>query len=79
MARPLALTNGFAETYTLPTPAAPGRTMFGRIMDWLSKSQQQGVEREIHGYVAERGLDRFTDSIERDIECRFLARQPARF
>jgi hypothetical protein len=79
MARSMALTNGFAETYTLPTPAARGGTLFGRIMDWLSKSQQHGVEREIHSYIADRGFDHFTDSIERDIECRFLARQPERF
>ena len=60
MARSIALTNGFADAYALPTPAAPRRTAFGRrIMDWLTKSQQHGVEREI--------------------ECRFLARQPDRF
>ena len=80
MARSIALTNGFADTYALPTPAAPARTTFGRrIMNWLNKSQQHGVEREINHYVAERGFDHFTDSIERDIECRFLARQPGRF
>lgn len=79
MARSIALTNDFADTYTLPTPTARGRTTFGRIMNWLSKSQQDGVEREIHGYVVERGFDHFTDAIERDIECRFLARQPTRF
>ena len=79
MARSIALTNNFADTYALPTPAARGRTIFGRLMNWLGKSQQQGVEREIHDYVAERGFDHFTDAIERDIEYRFLARQPERF
>ncbi|HEY1541139.1 MAG TPA: hypothetical protein VGG01_01915 [Xanthobacteraceae bacterium] len=76
MTRSIALTNGFADTYALPTPKAPRQAAFGgRIMNWLTKSQQHGVEREIHNYVAERGFDHFTDSIERDIECRFLARQ----
>ena len=75
----LTLTNDLADTYASSTRAARGRTLFGRVMDWLSKSQQHGVEREIHGYVADRGFDHFTDSIERDIECRFLARQPERF
>jgi len=79
MARSIALTNDFADTYALPTPAARGRTFFNRLMNWLSKSQQQDVEREIHGYIAERGFDHFTDSIERDIECRFLARHPGHF
>ena len=79
MARSIALTDGFADTYTLPTPAARGRSIFGRIMSWLNKSQQGGVEREIHGYIAERGFDHFTDAIERDIECRFLARHPGHF
>lgn len=80
MARSIALANGFVDTYALPTAAAPRRTAFGRrIMSWLTKSQQRGVEREIHTYVAERGFDHFTDSIERDIECRFLARQADRF
>jgi hypothetical protein len=79
MARSIALTDGFADTYALPTAAAPARTMFGRLMDWLSKSQQHDVDREIESYVAERGFDHFTDSIERDIEYRFLARQHERF
>jgi hypothetical protein len=79
MARSIALPHGFAGTHT-PTPiTAPRRTIFSRITDWLSRSQQQDVEREIDSYVAERGFDHFTDSIERDIECRFLARHPDRF
>ena len=75
----LAFTNDVADTYAPPTRAPRGRTLFGRLMDWLSKSQQHGIEREIHSYVVDRGFDHFTDSIERDIECRFLARQPERF
>ena len=77
MARTIALPHGFADT---DTPiAAPRRPFFSRIMEWLSRSQQQDIEREIDGYVAERGFDHFTDAIERDIECLFLARQSNRF
>jgi len=79
MARSIALSNGFAGTYSLPPAPAPARTTFGRIFDWLSNSQQRAVDREIETYLADRGVDHFTDSIERAIEYRFLARQPVDF
>ena len=47
MARSIALTDDFADTCALPTPAARGRTIFDRIMNWLSKSQQQDIVNKI--------------------------------
>ena len=79
MAKSLAIPSGFPTRY--PRRAAPFsvRDVLRSIGDWFSNSQQREVEREIQTYLADRGFDHFTDSIERDIECRFLARQPERF
>jgi hypothetical protein len=53
--------------------------MFGRTLGRLFKARRPDVDREIEHYLADRGYDHFTDSIERDIEHRFLARQHERF
>ena len=79
MARSIALSNDFADTYSPPAVPAPVRATWRRLIDWLSRSQQRSVEHEIESYLAQRGFDHFTDSIERDIEYRFLARQPVEF
>jgi hypothetical protein len=79
MARSLALPSGFPTRYSRAASPFSARRAFRRLADWLSKSQQRGVDREIETYIADRGFDHFTDSIERDIEYRFLARQRADF
>lgn len=75
MAKSLAIPSGFPARYTRRAPPFSVRHVLHRIGDWFSNSQQREVDRDIENYLAERGLDRFTDSIERDIEYRFLARQ----
>jgi hypothetical protein len=77
--------SGLADTYVRPgsfrngsgRPASRARvrSMVARLADWLRKSHQRSVERDIESYLADRGFDHFTDSIERDIEYRFLSRQ----
>ncbi len=86
MTRSIALSPGFADSshgaahsYSPATAAARAQTIFGRILDRLLKARQRDLDREIEHYLAERGYDHFTDSIERDIEHRFLGRQPQRF
>jgi hypothetical protein len=79
MAKSLAIPSGFPTSYARRTAPFSVRRVLRRIGDWFSNSQQREVERDIEHYLAERGLDRFTDSIERDIEHRFLARQRADF
>jgi hypothetical protein len=79
MTKSLALPSGFPGAYARAASPFSARQAFHRLADWLSKSQQRGVDREIETYIADRGFDHFTDSIERDIEYRFLARQRADF
>lgn len=79
MAKSLAIPSGFPAPYARRTAPFSVRRVLRLIGDWFSSSQQREVDREIESYLAERGLDRFTDSIERDIENRFLARQRADF
>ena len=86
MTRSIALSPGFADSsygaahsYAPATAPASSQTIFGRILDRLLKARQRDLDREIEHYLAERGYDHFTDSIERDIEYRFLGRQPQRF
>ena len=79
MAKSLAIPSGFSTPYARRTAPFSVRRVLRLIGDWFSSSQQREVDREIESYLAERGLDRFTDSIERDIENRFLARQRVDF
>jgi hypothetical protein len=79
MAKSLAIPSGFPTRHTRRAAPFSVRDLLRLIGDWFSNSQQREVERDIETYLAERGLDRFTDSIERDIEYRFLARQRGDF
>ena len=79
MARSLALPSGLPARETRATSPLSARRAIRRLADWLSRSLQHDVEREIATYLEDRGVDHFTDSIERDIESRFLARQAERF
>lgn len=79
MAKSLALPSGFPTRYARPASSFSARRAFRRLADWLSKTQQRSADREIETYLADRGFDHFTDSIERDIEHLFLARQRSEF
>lgn len=79
MAKSLAIPSGFPTSYSRRTAPFSARRVLRRIGDWFSNAQQRDVERDIESYLAERGLDHLTDSIERDIEFRFLARQRTDF
>jgi hypothetical protein len=79
MAKSLALPSGFPTPYARRAAPFSARRVLRRIGDWFSNLQQREVERDIESYLAERGFDHFTDSIERDIEHRFLARQRTDF
>jgi hypothetical protein len=59
--------------------SAPAKSIIGRILARLLKARQNDLDRAIEHYLADRGYDHFTDSIERDIEQRFLGRAPERF
>ena len=58
-------------TLTTTTSAAPKRGLLRRIFDALIESQQRRAEREIASYLRRGGV-KFTDSVEREIERRFL-------
>jgi hypothetical protein len=75
MAKSLAIPSGFPTPYARRAAPFSARRVLRRIGAWFSNSQQRDVERDIESYLANRGFDHFTDSIERDIEHRFLARQ----
>jgi hypothetical protein len=48
--------------------------MFARLIDAMMASRQRRVDREIARYLAATGASgRLTDSIEREIEHRFLS------
>ena len=83
MARSIPFSPGIADSYAAPSPpsqiSAHHRPLPGRIMDWLMKSQQRRADRQIAQYLKNYGAQRISDSLERDIECRFLARQHERF
>ncbi len=79
MAKSLAIPSGFATTRARSVAPFSLRRALRRIGDWFRNSQQREVDRDIESYLAERGFDRFTNSIERDIEYRFLARQRTDF
>jgi hypothetical protein len=51
--------------------AAPGREFLRQLWDRLSARRRRRAERDIGRYVALRG-GKFTDSLERDVERRFL-------
>jgi hypothetical protein len=79
MAKSLAIPSGFPAPYARRAAPFSARRVLRRIGEWFSKSQQREVDRDIESYLVDRGFDHFTDSIERDIEYRFLARQRADF
>jgi hypothetical protein len=79
MAKSLAIPSGFPTPYARRAAPFSAQRVLRRIGDWFSNSQQRDVERDIESYLANRGFDHFTDSIERDIEYRFLARQRTDF
>jgi hypothetical protein len=69
---PLAFT--LRNTALTPTSLSPKRGMFARLIDAMMASRQRQVDREIARYLAATGsCDRLTDSIEREIEHRFLS------
>ena len=51
--------------------AAPGRELLRQLWERLSARRRRRAERDIGRYVAQRG-GKFTDSLERDVERRFL-------
>ncbi|MFL5076092.1 MAG: hypothetical protein ACJ8DS_12705 [Microvirga sp.] len=51
--------------------AAPARELLRQLWDRLSARRRRRAERDIGRYVAQRG-GKFTDSLERDVERRFL-------
>jgi hypothetical protein len=56
----------------MPLPAK--RSMFARLVDSMMASRQRQVDREIARYLAATGsCGRLTDTIEREIEHRFLS------
>ena len=79
MARSISLSPGFTDTYAPPRRVLPARTMLSRVMNWLMRSQQRHVDDQITRYLEDSGVDRLSDSVERDIEYRFLARQHERW
>jgi hypothetical protein len=69
---PLAFT--LRNTALTPTSLSPKRGMFARLIDAMMASRQRRVDREIARYLAATGASgRLTDSIEREIEHRFLS------
>jgi len=75
MARSIPLSVGFADTFAPTAPATAARPLLSRAIDWLTRSRQRGTEREIAQYLKTLGVDHMTDSIEREIEMRFLSHQ----
>jgi len=53
---------------------ASGRPLLRRAIDRLTRSQPRDTDREIVRYLKSNGFDHVTDSIEREIERRFLSR-----
>jgi hypothetical protein len=69
---PLAFT--LRNTALTPTSLSPKRGMFARLIDAMMASRQRRVDREIARYLVATGASgRLTDSIEREIEHRFLS------
>ena len=95
MARSAPVFLGPAESYQTPTsnfpmrsstrasgrPAAriSGRSWSNLVLSWLMRSQQHRRDQHIERYLRESGIERFTDTVERDIEYRFLAGQQTRW
>jgi hypothetical protein len=68
------LTFTLRNTALTPTSLSPKRGMFARLIDAMMASRQRRVDREIARYLAATGASgRLTDSIEREIEHRFLS------
>jgi hypothetical protein len=59
----------FASTHA---PAGNGRGLLRRLLDTIEASRQRQVDREIARYIHDNG-GRLTDTIEREIERRFLS------
>jgi len=53
-------------------PASNSRGLLRRFFDAMMESRQRQVDREIARYIRDNG-GRLTDSIEREIERRFLS------
>jgi hypothetical protein len=77
MARSVPFDIASTVTSSLPTAAAPKRSLLRRIYDAMVESQQRRAEREIANYL-QRGGVKFTDHVEREIERRFLDLPQAR-
>jgi hypothetical protein len=73
MARSIPFSVGFADTLPSPTSAAATRSAFARLVGWLTWSGRDTTDREIAHYLVDLGVDHLTDSIEREIEYRFIA------
>jgi hypothetical protein len=72
---PLAFT--LRNTALTPTSLPPKRSMFARLFEAMMASRQRQADREIARYLAATGsCGRLTDSIEREIEHRFLSNRP---
>jgi hypothetical protein len=63
------------DTDTDTDTDAPRPGVFTRFIQALQVSRQRQAEREIALYLKRTG-NKFTDSAEREIERRFLAREP---
>jgi hypothetical protein len=69
---PLAFT--LRNTALTPTSLSPKRGPFARLFDAMMASRQRRIDREIARYLAATGsCGKLTDSIEREIERRFLS------
>ena len=71
MARSVPFDIASTDTLGMPTSAAPKRGVLRRMLDAVIESQQRRAEREIANYLRRGGV-KFTDSVEREIERRFL-------
>ena len=74
MARSIPLPAGFPYTYAPTRSSASRRPKLTRLIDWLMRARQRETDRAIAHYVQSHGIDHLTDSVEREIEQRFLAR-----
>ena len=63
----------FPDTSSAKTPAK--RSFWKRLLDAIAESNRLRAEREIALYLRHSG-GKFTDETEREIERRFLSRQP---
>jgi hypothetical protein len=79
MARSIPFLLGSSESYLADIRVLPKRGVLSRVLAWLTEAQQRRADRQIARFLRDAGIERISDSLEREIEHRFLARKQERW